>query len=53
MSYAFNNQELLDRHRFGLDEAAQGIFHKTSRWAPTTLPTPYTQDLDKAEDLLA
>jgi peptide/nickel transport system substrate-binding protein len=53
MSYAFNHQELLDRHRFGLDEAAQGIFHKTSRWAPTTLPTPYTQDLDKAEDLLA
>ena len=53
MSYAFNHQELLDRHRFGLDEAAQGIFHKTSRWAPTTLPAPYTQNLDKAEDLLA
>ena len=53
MSYAFNHQELLERHRFGLDEAAQGIFHKTSRWAPTTLPAPYTQDLDKAEDLLA
>ena len=52
MSYAFNHQELLDRHRFGLDEAAQGIFHKTSRWAPTTLPAPYKQDLDKAEDLL-
>ena len=34
MSYAFNHQELLEKHRFGMDEASTGIFHRTSPWAP-------------------
>ncbi|MBA61702.1 MAG: peptide ABC transporter substrate-binding protein [Planctomycetaceae bacterium] len=53
MSYAFNHQELLEKHRFGMDEASTGIFHRTSPWAPETAPSTYQQDLSKAEDLLA
>ncbi|MBK94650.1 MAG: peptide ABC transporter substrate-binding protein [Planctomycetaceae bacterium] len=53
MSYAFNHQELLEKHRFGMDEASTGIFHHTSPWAPEIAPTAYQQDLDKAEELLA
>ena len=53
MSYAFNHQELLEKHRFGMDEASTGIFHRTSPWAPPEAPAAYQQDLDKAEDLLA
>lgn len=53
MSYAFNHQELLEKHRFGMDEASTGIFHRTSPWAPEVAPSAYQQDLSKAEDLLA
>ena len=53
MSFAFNHDDLIKRHRFGLDEPATGIFHSTSKWAPDNPPQPYSQDLDKAEDLLA
>ena len=53
MSYAFNHQELLEKHRFGMDEASTGIFHRTSPWAPEVAPSSYQQYLTKAEDLLA
>ena len=53
MGYAFNHEEMMTKHRFGLDEASNGIFHRTSQYAPRPGPQPYTQDLDKAEDLLA
>ena len=52
MGLAFNHQEMLEKHRHGLDEASNGIFHKTSPFAPQPGPTPYTQDLAKAEELL-
>ncbi len=52
MSYAFDHEELLTTLRFGLNEACNGIFHRTSPWAPENPPAPYTQDLDKAEELL-
>ena len=53
MGYAFNHQELLEKHRFGMDEASTGIFHRTSPWAPKVALEAYQQDLDKAEELLA
>ena len=52
MGYAFNHEEMLEKHRYGLDEASNGIFHKTSRFAPKPGPVPFTQDLEKAEELL-
>ena len=52
MSYAFDHEELLRTHLFGLCEPCTGNFHPTSKWAPPTPPKPYTQDLDKAEELL-
>ena len=53
MSLAYDHKELLEQHRFGMDEASTGVFHSTSRWAPPNPPAPYQQDLDKAEELLA
>ena len=53
MGYAFNHDELLKKHRYGLDEAATGIFHPASKWAPKNPSKPIKQDLDKAEELLA
>ncbi|HAA70152.1 MAG TPA: peptide ABC transporter substrate-binding protein [Planctomycetaceae bacterium] len=53
MSLAFDHKEMLEQHRFGMDEASTGVFHSTSRWAPPNPPAPYQQDLDKAEELLA
>jgi len=52
MSYAFDHKELLDKLRYGLDEPCNGVFHRTSRWAPKNPPAAYTRDLDKAEELL-
>ncbi|GIS59940.1 MAG: hypothetical protein CM1200mP2_21650 [Planctomycetaceae bacterium] len=52
MSLAFDHAEMMERHRKGMDEQSQGIFHRTSPWAPETLPAAYKQDLDAAEDLL-
>ncbi len=52
MSLAFNHAEMMERHRKGMDEQSQGIFHRTSPWAPEKLPAAYRQDLDRAEDLL-
>ena len=52
MSLAFNHAEMMERHRKGMDEQSQGIFHHTSPWAPEELPPAFQQDLDAAEDLL-
>lgn len=52
MSYAFDHKEMLEKLRYGLDEPCNGIFHRTSRWAPQPAPQPYRQDQDKAEQLL-
>ena len=46
MSLAYDHKELLEQHRFGMDEASTGVFHSTSRWAPPNPPAPYQQDLD-------
>ncbi|WP_437186346.1 peptide-binding protein [Planctomicrobium sp. SH668] len=52
MSYAFDHNEFLQNICYGLYEPGQGIFHPTAWMAPKPTPTPYTQNLDKAEDLL-
>ncbi|MCA9040520.1 MAG: peptide-binding protein [Planctomycetaceae bacterium] len=52
MSYAFDHKELLDEYLYGLYEPATGIFHPESWMAPKKKITPYTQNLDKAEELL-
>lgn len=52
MAYAFDHEEMLNNVCFGLYEPGQGVFHPTSWMAPKPMPTPYKQDLDKAEDLL-
>lgn len=52
MGLAFNHAEMMERHRKGMDEQSQGIFHRTSPWSPEKLPAAYQQNLDKAEDLL-
>ncbi|MCH2202155.1 MAG: ABC transporter substrate-binding protein [Fuerstiella sp.] len=52
MSLTFNHAEMMERHRKGMDEQSQGIFHRTSPWAPKELPPAFQQNLDAAEDLL-
>lgn len=52
MSYAFDHKEMIEKLRYGLDEPCNGIFNKTSKWAPQPAPKPYQQDQDKAEELL-
>jgi peptide/nickel transport system substrate-binding protein len=52
MSWAFDHEELLNTLQYGLCEPCTGNFHPTSKWAPRNPPKPYTQDLDKAEELL-
>ena len=52
MSLAFDHAEMMERHRKGMDEQSQGIFHRTSPWSPEKLPAAYKQDLDAADDLL-
>jgi peptide/nickel transport system substrate-binding protein len=52
MSYAYDHDEMLLTLRSGLDEACNGIYHRTSRWAPKNPPAPYKRDLEKAEALL-
>ena len=53
MSYAYDHEEMIKKHRYGLDEPSTGIFHPDSKWAPKPAPTPLTQNLKKAEELLA
>lgn len=52
MAYAFDHKEMLDKLGYGLYPPARGIYHADSWMAPDTMPEPYTQDLDKAEELL-
>jgi peptide/nickel transport system substrate-binding protein len=52
MGYAFDHKEMLETLQFGLVEPSNGIFHPESRWHPKDAAPAYTQDLDKAEDLL-
>jgi peptide/nickel transport system substrate-binding protein len=52
MSYAFDHQEMLDNIFYGLYEPCNGPFHHTARFYPQDPPPFFTQDLDKAEDLL-
>lgn len=53
MSFAIDHQEMLTNICYSLYEPGQGVFHPSSWMAPRHMPTPYTQDLDKAEELLA
>lgn len=52
MSYAFNHKEMLETLNYGLYEPSAGIFYPGSWLAPEKPAAPYTQDLDKAEQLL-
>jgi peptide/nickel transport system substrate-binding protein len=52
MSYAINHKEMLENICYSLYEPGQGIFHPSAWMAPKNMPPAYTQDLDKAEDLL-
>ena len=52
MSYAFNHDEMIDKIFYGLYEKCGGIFHNTSKFYPLTPPKLFSQDLDKAEELL-
>ena len=53
MSYAFDYKEMLDNLCYGVYEPSMGIYHHSAWMAPDPMPTPYKQDLDKAEELLA
>jgi peptide/nickel transport system substrate-binding protein len=52
MSWAFDYQELLHTICRDLYQPNRGPYHPTSFAFPKDGPTPYHQDLDKAEDLL-
>jgi len=52
MSYAFDYKEMLESHLYGLYQPANGPFHPDAWMAPKTPPPYYTQDLDRAEELL-
>lgn len=52
MSYAYDHDEMLQKLRYGLDQACNGIFHPTSKWAPKNAPAPFKRDIAKAEALL-
>jgi len=52
MSHAFNHEAMLEEALFNLYEPSVGIFHPDSYWAPKPSPSPFVQDLDKAEELL-
>lgn len=52
MSFAINHEEMLKNICYDLYEPGQGIYHPTAWMAPNPMPTPYKQDLDKAEALL-
>ncbi len=52
MGYAFDHQEMLETLCYGLYEPCAGIFHPTAWMAPQPPLQPYTQNLDRAEELL-
>ncbi|QDU86830.1 Oligopeptide-binding protein AppA precursor [Pirellulimonas nuda] len=53
MAYAVDYDELMKTVCLGLYEQSRGNYHPASWMFPKDGPTPYKQDLDKAEDLLA
>lgn len=52
MSHAFDYKEMHDVLNYGLYEPSNGIFHAGAWMAPKNPKPPYTQDLNKAEELL-
>jgi peptide/nickel transport system substrate-binding protein len=52
MSYAVDYDELLKKILYDLYEPCAGPFYKGAWMAPKDYPSPYKQDLDKAEELL-
>jgi peptide/nickel transport system substrate-binding protein len=52
LAYAFDYKELLERLSYNLYEPSSGPFYKRSWMAPKNFPSPYQQDVDKAEELL-
>ena len=52
MSYAFDHDEMIDKIFYGLYEKCNGPFHKTAKFYPKNPPMYFSQDLDKAEELL-
>ncbi len=52
MSYAFDHDEMIDKVFYGLYEKCNGPFHDTANFYPKDPPPFFSQDLDKAEELL-
>jgi peptide/nickel transport system substrate-binding protein len=52
MAYSLNYKEMLDDLCFGLYSQCTGIFHPNSWMYPANPSKPFSQDLDKAENLL-
>ncbi|MES2789925.1 MAG: ABC transporter substrate-binding protein [Planctomycetota bacterium] len=52
MSYAYDYDEMHNTLNLGLYERCNGIYHKTAWMYPKPAPAFYSQDLDKAEELL-
>ncbi len=52
LSYAMDYDELIEKLRYNLDTRCNGVFHPTSKWYPQKKLPFFTQDLDKAEELL-
>lgn len=52
LGYAFNHEEMLKTHLYGLYEPSAGIFHPAGWMAPKPMPEPYHYDIAKAEKLL-
>jgi peptide/nickel transport system substrate-binding protein len=52
MSYAFNHKEMLEKLYYGLYQPSNGIFNNGAWMAPRNPAPPYSQNLEKAEQLL-
>lgn len=52
MSFAFDHDEMIDKVFYGLYQKCNGPFHYTAKFYPKQAPPFYSQNLDKAEDLL-
>lgn len=52
MSFTFDHDEMIDKIFYGLYEKCNGPFHHTANFYPKNPPPFFSQDLDKAEELL-
>ena len=52
MSYTFDHDEMINKIFYGLYEKCNGPFHHTANFYPKNPPPFFSQDLDKAEELL-